>query len=168
MTTPDLSKVVSAGVGPIIVISACGLLCNVFYNRIANVISRLRAFQRERLAEQNLLDRETDESMRQRRIELLSLLSEQTDRLLYRVRLLRRTLFCLLLTIASLVLCSLSLGLSVFMAALIYVAIATFVLGLGLLLCALVFAMLDLRLSLDPVRLETSFVQRRTRRIDRA
>ena len=164
---PDLSKVVSAGVGPIIVISACGLLCNVFYNRITNVISRLRAFQRERLAEQNLLDRETDETVRQRRSELLSMLSEQTERLLYRVRLLRGTLFCLLLTIASLVICSLSLGLSVFVPALIYLAVATFILGLGLLLCALVFAMLDLRLSLDPVRLETSFVQRRTRRADR-
>jgi hypothetical protein len=164
---PDLSKVVSAGVGPIIVISACGLLCNVFYNRTTNVISRLRAFQRERLAEQNLLDREADETMRQRRIELLSMLSEQTERLLYRVRLLRGTLFCLLLTIASLVLCSLSLGLSVFEPALIYLAVATFIFGLGLLLCALVFAMLDLRLSLDPVRLETSFVQRRTRRADR-
>jgi len=50
---------------------------------------------------------------------------------------------------------------------LLYLAIGTFVLGLGLLLCALAFAALDLRLSLDPVRLETSFVQRRTRRADR-
>src|SRR5206468_2569388 len=33
----ELSKVISAGVGPIIVISACGLLCSTFYNRITNV-----------------------------------------------------------------------------------------------------------------------------------
>ena len=164
----DLSKVVSAGVGPIIVISACGLLCNVFYNRIANVISRLRAFQRERLAEQNLLDRETDEAVRLRRAELLAVLSAQTDGLMRRVRLLRRTLYCLLSTIASLVLCSLSLGLSVVVPTAIYAAVGTFVLGLGLLLAGLAFAMLDLRLSLDPVLMETSFVQRRTRRIDRA
>jgi hypothetical protein len=163
----DLSKVVSAGVGPIIVISACGLLCNVFYNRIANVISRLRMFQRERLAEQNLLDRETDEAMRVRRGELLAVLSQQTDGLMRRVRLLRRTLYCLLCTIVSLVLCSLSLGLSVLLPGAIYLAVATFVLGLALLLSALSFALMDLRLSLDPVLLETSFVQRRTRRTDR-
>jgi hypothetical protein len=164
----DLSRVVSAGVGPIIVISACGLLCNVFYNRIANVISRLRAFQRERLAEQALLDRETDEAMRQRRSELLALLSTQTDGLMRRVRVLRRVLFCLLATIAALVLCSLSLGISVLLPPFIYPAVVMFVLGLGLLLAALTFAMLDLRLSLDPVLLETSFVHRRTRRVDRA
>src|SRR5437763_8870679 len=96
----DLSKVVSAGVGPIIVISACGLLCSTFYNRIANVITRLRAFQRERLAEQALLDRETDDAARARRHELLAVLSAQTDSLMRRVRLLRRVLFCLLCTIA--------------------------------------------------------------------
>src|SRR6478735_6266049 len=105
---PDLSKVVGVGVGPIIVISACGLLCSTFYNRITNVITRLRAFQRERLAEQNALDRETDEGVKSRRIELLALLETQTDKLVYRVRLIRRTLFCLLVTIASLVLCSLA------------------------------------------------------------
>ena len=164
----NLRSVVSAGVGPIIVISACGLLCNVFYNRIANVITRLRAFQRERLAEQALLDRETDETIRARRAELLALLSAQTDGLMRRVRLLRLTLFCLLCTIASLVLCSLSLGLSVVVPAAIFAGIAMFVLGLGLLLLALSFAMLDLRLSLDPVLLETTFVHRRTRRADRA
>src|SRR6185503_15266375 len=98
----DLTKVISAGVGPIIVISACGLLCSTFYNRMTNVISRLRAFQRERLAEQALLDRETDEAIRGKRQELLALLSSQTDLLVRRVRYVRRTLFCLLSTIMSL------------------------------------------------------------------
>ena len=163
----DLSKVISAGVGPIIVISACGLLCSTFYNRMTNVITRLRAFQRERLAEQALLDRETDEAMRVKRGELLDVLSQQTDRLVRRVRYVRRTLFCLLLTICCLILCSLSLGLSVIVPPAIYVSIATFVLGLTLLLIGLGFAMIDLTLSLDPVVLETSFVARRVRRIDR-
>ena len=163
----DLSKVVSAGVGPIIVISACGLLCSTFYNRIANVITRLRAFQRERLAEQALLDRETDEGMRAKRQELLAVLSQQTDSLVRRVHYVRRTLFCLLLTISCLILCSLSLGISVVVPQLIFVSIATFVLGLTLLLVGLVFAMIDLKLSLDPVVLETTYVTGRTRRADR-
>ncbi len=163
----DLSKVISAGVGPIIVISACGLLCSTFYNRMTNVITRLRSFQRERLAEQALLDRETDEAMRAKRQELLAILSQQTESLVRRVRYVRRTLFCLLLTISCLILCSLSLGISVVIPRLILIAIATFVLGLALLLAALVFAMIDLKLSLDPVVLETTFVTRRVRRVDR-
>src|SRR5439155_15110701 len=107
----DLSKVVSAGVGPIVVISACSLLCSTFYNRMTNVITRLRAFQRERMAEQALLDRETDDAFRARRQELLTVLHTQTDSLIRRVRLIRKTLFSLLGTIAALVFCSMSLGL---------------------------------------------------------
>ena len=163
----DVSKIVSAGVGPIIVISACGLLCSTFYNRMTNVITRLRAFQRERLAEQYLIDQEKDDDRRARRQELLAILSSQTDLLVRRVKLVRRTLYCLLCTIASLIICSLSLGLAVLWPPLIYVAIATFILGLTILLAGLGFAMLDLRLSLDPVVLETTFVHGRTRRIDR-
>jgi len=163
----DLSKVVSAGVGPIIVISACGLLCSTFYARMTNVVSRLRLFQRERLAEQALLDRETDPAMCAKRQELLVILSTQTDSLVRRVRLIRRTLFCLLLTISSLILCSLSLGLSVLWQPLIYAAIAMFILGLTLLLAGLFFAMVDLKLSLDPIVLEAAFVTRRIRRSDR-
>src|SRR3954463_2257703 len=91
----DLSRVVTAGVGPIIVISACGLLCSTFYNRMTNVITRLRAFQRERLAEQALLDQEKDDDRRARRQELLAVLSSQTDLLVRRVHYVRRTLYCL-------------------------------------------------------------------------
>src|SRR6476620_4889188 len=53
----DWSKVIAAGVGPIIVISACGLLCLAFYNRLAAVVTRLRSFHREQLQEQEILAR---------------------------------------------------------------------------------------------------------------
>ena len=164
----DLSRVVSAGVGPIIVISACGLLSSTFYNRMTNVVSRLRAFQRERLAEQNLLEKETDDALRARRCEMLDLLGQQTESLVKRVRLIRRTLFCLLSTIASLVLCSLSLGLAAVWGIVpMLFAIGFFVIGLGTLLGAIGFAMMDLKMSMDPVVLETSFVSKRVRRADK-
>src|SRR5436190_11594904 len=51
------TKVISAGVGPIIVISACGLLCLAFYNRLAAVVTRLRAFHREQFQVQETLAR---------------------------------------------------------------------------------------------------------------
>ena len=41
--------VVAASVVPVVVISACGLLCLAFYNRLAAVVTRLRAFHREQL-----------------------------------------------------------------------------------------------------------------------
>jgi hypothetical protein len=168
MTPVDLSRVVSAGVGPIIVISACAIMSNTFYNRMANVITRLRAFQRERLAEQVLLDRETDDALRARRLELLAHLSTQTDSLMRRVRVLRKTIFCLLGTIASLVICSMSLGLSVIVPQFIFMSIGMFLIGLTILLTGLSFAVVDLKLSLDPVLLETTFVTYRLRRMDRA
>src|SRR5437762_11515453 len=77
----DWSKVISAGVGPIIVISACGLLCLAFYNRLAAVVTRLRAFDRERLHEQEALadkSRGGDEAAAVRHRELLGLLEVQT------------------------------------------------------------------------------------------
>jgi len=42
----DWSRILSASVAPVVIISACGLLCLAFYNRLASVVSRLRAFQR--------------------------------------------------------------------------------------------------------------------------
>ena len=164
----DLSRVVVAGVGPIIVISACGLLCSTFYNRITNVIVRLRAMQRERLAEQTACERETDPAQQARRRELLGILQTQTDSLVRRIRLIRWTLFCLLFTIASMVLCSLALGLSAIIPELIGLAVGFFMLGLGLLLGGIGFAVLDLRVAIDPVVLETAYVTKRVRGADQA
>ncbi len=144
----DLSTIVSAGVGPIIVISACGLLCLAFYNRLAAVVSRVRAFQRERLREAEGLNR----------AELLAMLEEQTAHCLRRAHLIRRTLFCLLTTIACLSVCSLALGLTVFWQALFLPAAIAFCAGLCSLLTAILFAMAELQAALDPVELESRFV----------
>jgi hypothetical protein len=159
----DLNKVVTAGVGPIIVISACGLLCSTFYNRITNVIVRLRAIQRERLAEEAYLLRETDEPARARRQELLGILGTQTDSLVHRTRIIRRVLFCLLSTIIAMVFCSLLLGLSMINPGLIGWSVGFFILGLALLILAMVFAMIDLMVAIQPVVMESEYVTRRIR-----
>src|SRR3954471_18484391 len=121
----DWSKIISAGVGPIIVISACGLLCLAFYNRLAAVVTRLRSFHRERLHEQDALDREmanptADELALVRHRELLGMLEVQTRHVIRRARWIRRTLACLLVTIGCLACCSLCVGLSTFVCTLIY------------------------------------------------
>src|SRR5439155_5458231 len=100
----ELPKLISAGVGPIIVISACGLLCLAFYNRLAAVVTRLRSFHRERLHEQDALDRQMasaapDETAMVRHRELLGMLDVQERHVIRRAHWIRRTLGCLLLTI---------------------------------------------------------------------
>jgi hypothetical protein len=55
MSANDLTRIVSASVVPVVIISACGLLALAFYNRLAAIVSRLRGFQRERIHEQEFL-----------------------------------------------------------------------------------------------------------------
>jgi hypothetical protein len=157
----DPTKLISAAVGPVVIMSSCGLLCSTFYTRISNVITRLRVFQRERLAEQSAIDRETDAVLRKRRQDLLNVLGTQTTMMILRVRLIRTTLFCLLLTILCLAASSLSLGLSVLYEPALYPAVALFVIGILSLMTAILFAILDLRLALRPVVLEAAYVSKR-------
>src|SRR3954454_19047521 len=119
------TRIISAGVGPIIVISACGLLCLAFYNRLAAVVTRLRAFHREQLHEQEALARSRQNGGQNeaqddggaadliRHQEVLGMLSVQIEHVTRRARLIRYTLACLLLTIACLAACSLAVGLTI-------------------------------------------------------
>lgn len=165
MLREEWLKVVAASVVPVVIISACGLLCLAFYNRLSAVVSRLRGFHRERLHEQLQLDRyggaPTDpaaaEALR-RHERLLAVLQEQTGRVFRRAKLIQSTLLCLLSTIACLTLCSLLTGFSVIVPAAAGAAIALFLAGLVLLLAGVVLAIMELRRALDPVELEGRFV----------
>lgn len=163
----DWPRVLSASVVPVVIISACGLLCLAFYNRLASVVSRLRGFQRERLAEQERLSQprrvgEHEPEWVRRRELVLDMLEEQTRRVARRARLIRLTLLCLLATIGCLTLCSLVTGISVLWPPAIYAAVGLFIVGLLLLLSGVVLAMLELKGALDPVELESEFVARLT------
>src|SRR5450432_1244928 len=112
MSALDWTKIISASVVPVVIISACGLLCLAFYSRLAAIVSRLRAFQRERLHEQEIADRDTstDDADAARRRLLLAHLATQTSHVTRRAKLIRLTLGFLLLAIAMLIGCSLMLG----------------------------------------------------------
>jgi hypothetical protein len=159
------TRIITAGVGPIIVISACGLLCLAFYNRLAAVVTRMRTFHREQLHEQEALaaarrgsgaDSEMAEVRHQ---ELLGMLSVQIEHVSRRARLIRRTLAALLLTIALLAACSLAVGLSAIDERFIYAAVPLFVAGLLLVIVAMIFALLELRYAFEPVDLERQFIR---------
>ncbi len=160
MLSSDWSKIIGASVVPVVIISACGLLCLAFYSRLAAIVSRLRAFQRERLHEQELVSNSTSDSdadANRRRL-LIAQLGEQTQHVMRRAHLIRLTLFFLLLTIALLIACSLMLGLTVVASAAAFVALPLFGLGLLSMLLATLFAMLELKTALHPAELEQRFV----------
>ena len=166
MVQEDWPKVVAASVVPVVVISACGLLCLAFYNRLAAVVSRLRGFHREQLHEQSALDRHSAAATSDRAAadaagraaRLLDVLEEQTRHVARRARLIRSALLCLLSTIACLTVCSMLMGLSILSEALVVFAVGFFLAGMALLLVAVGLAMAELRRALDPVELESRFV----------
>jgi len=162
MFAEQWSRIVAASVAPVVVISASGLLCLAFYNRLAAVVTRLRGFHREQLLEHEMLGRlrrtGDDDVALVRRQETLGMLQVQIDRVTHRSRLIRLTLACLLLTIAMLAACSLTLGLSTVVPAAGYAAPPLFVLGLLLLIAGIFFAMLELRYATEPVEIEGRFI----------
>ena len=90
---------------PVVLISACGLLCLTFYNRMAVLTARIRSFNAERF---ELLEKIHQEppTLPPETKPLLPLrarlrgLEGQTDAILYRARLIRRTLVCLVSWVA--------------------------------------------------------------------
>jgi hypothetical protein len=156
------TQIIQAGVGPMIVISACGLLCLAFYNRLAAVVGRLRAFHREQLHTQEAVEKcqsDRDEVSVVRHQEVLGMLSVQIGHVTHRAHLLRRTLACLLLAVALMAACSLAVGVGALEPRLLYVGVPLFVLGLLLVIAAVLFAMIELKYAVDPVELEGRFVQ---------
>jgi hypothetical protein len=160
MPPSDWAKIISVSVVPVVIISACGLLCLAFYNRLAAIVSRLRGFQRERLHEQELLDRVGAEDAPEysRRRLLLEHLEMQTAHVVRRAKLIRLTLLFMLLTIALLIGCCMMLGLSVLAPNAVSIAVPLFMLGLVTLLAGMIAAMLELKGALQPAELESRFV----------
>ena len=154
MDLPAWQNIISMSVVPVVIISACGLLSLAFYGRLAAVVSRLRAFQREMLKEQE--KREQTGEVEQAR--LIEVLRTQTQQVTRRARLIRLALWFFLVAVALLIVCSLSLVASWFVRQAAFLAAVFFVLGLLSMLGGIIAAMLELRGALQPVELEERFV----------
>ena len=87
-------------------------------------------------------------------------LEGQTAEVMKRARYLRKLLTCLIWAIFSFVLTSLMIGLSVVFPILDFVVLFFFVTGLFLVLYGLTFALLELKIALNPIQTESGFVQR--------
>ncbi len=96
---------------PVVLISACGLLCLALYNRFSNIISRARAFHREMFDCQTQLTKlgNPGSDLAAQLTDRIAILSGQTAQILARAAKIRAALFCLLLTIVCMLACSLLL-----------------------------------------------------------
>lgn len=156
------TQIISVSVVPVVIISACGLLCLTFYNRMAMVVSRLRGIQRERLdlfrELASMREKKENEVQIHEGRKTLHALSEQTEIVLQRAKLLRSTLLCFLGTIAALAVTSLLLALSLFIPLFNGLVIFFFVFGLFLLLYGVYFAFRELLQALKPIEKESNYV----------
>jgi hypothetical protein len=170
MTPEQWSGIISASVIPVVVISACGLMCLAFYNRLASIVARLRQFQKERIQEEEACARlklkpHPDKLTLLRHERMLELLETQTKRVTRRARLIRVTLLCLLATIALLVACSFFSGLSTVWPQMIYIAAVLFYVALALLVLGIIPAFIEMTKALEPIQLERQLVSRFAREL---
>ncbi|MBI2921619.1 MAG: DUF2721 domain-containing protein [Planctomycetes bacterium] len=156
-------KTISAAVVPVVMISACGLLCLGFYNRLTAILARMRALARETLEDQESLiprktmgDTQKFEARRARRTAAGR--QQQADQLLRRAHLMRRAILCLLVAVAALVLASLCIGAGVLAPAALYAAAALFATGLACIFAGIVTAIAELGVALQSVTQEHELV----------
>jgi hypothetical protein len=158
------SVIITSSVVPVVIISACGLLCLAFYNRLAVVVTRLRSLQRERLTEYKeifrLEEKHRGKLARHESEQFLHFLENQTVDVLKRARYLQKCIFWLIFCISALVLTSLLIGLSVIFPFLDFAVLFFYVLSLLSLLYGLSYAVREIRIALNPIKMESGFVQK--------
>jgi len=155
----QIVHLISLILAPVVLISACGLLCLTFYNRMAILTARIRSFNAERFELLEKLHQQppptaTDDKPVHAPQARLQSLEKQTAAILYRARLIRSTLMCLVSCIIGKLLCSLTLGLGLIIPHLDLAALAFFTIVMIVMLVAMFMALMELKLSLQPVSLE--------------
>ncbi len=142
------------------------LLSLAFYNRLAAIVSRVRAVQRERMDVRQRLDSISSAEIKRfsalRETCIMESLSEQTARMCRRARLIRSTLLCLMGAIATVVVSALLNGLTIVLPGMVAAAATAFLIGMALLLAGVACAGMELLIALDPAELESEVVSELT------
>ena len=147
-------------VAPVIMISAGGLICLALYNRLAMIVTRARAFHKERFDEMTrltrlTLDQQTSLEANQLR-QRINILDVQSKHILVRAKLIRNSLMSLIVMILCMLGCSLSLGATLLVSWTVYPALGLFTVGVLATALSMILALMELRQSLTPVTLESS------------
>ncbi len=159
---PEAFQIVQSFVAPVVMISANGLLCLAFYNRLAAVVHRVREINRERFDLETRLagDGQKADAAGAARIKArIDTLHELGHRLFDRVKLIRDSLVCLLISVLFMLGCSLALGLAALSVVASWFALGGFVLGTVATGAGTAFALWELRVSLDPLLFEHAMLE---------
>ncbi|NLX97974.1 MAG: DUF2721 domain-containing protein [Rhodopirellula sp.] len=157
-------KTIESFVAPVVMISANGLLCLAFYNRLAAIVHRVRTINKERFDLFSRLSavagqpRSSPESAHlEHRLEVLDELGHQ---LFGRVRLIRDSLVCLLITVLLMLLCSLVLGIAPLIPNWAWLAPTLFVAGVAVMMLGVARAIQELWMALSPLSFEHDMLER--------
>jgi hypothetical protein len=156
-------ETIQSFVAPVVVISANGLLCLAFYNRLASVISRLRTINKERFdlhARLSAMPANDSDSPQagylRHRVEILDELGHQ---LFERVRVIRDSLVFLLVAVLCMLGCSLALGLAPGFPQMGSVALVLFVTGVAIMILGVARAIQELRMTLSTLVFEHDMLE---------
>lgn len=152
MATLDAS-VIRELVAPVVMISACGLLCLSTNARMQAVIGRLRAMHNERVKSWVDDPGEHDRAKRARDMRLEGIAS-QTTHMLRRLRAMRNTLILLFTAILMMLISSAGIGLSSLIPGGAAVAIGAFVLGGLAMSAAMAVSIYEVGIGLRALRYE--------------
>ncbi len=144
-------------VAPVVMISANGLLCLAFYNRLSSIVNRSRAINKERFelgVRHSALAATPGCPEALHIVRRIQILDELGHQLYDRARLMRATLISLLVSVVFMLACSLALGLSPLGASLGWAALGLFVAGSLAMMYGVLLAAQELRISLDPLLFE--------------
>jgi hypothetical protein len=160
----DATKFIGAAVVPPVMISACGLFCLALYNRLANIVSRLRILSRERMRGEELVrplfgpkPAEVGEERFSQWVQRM--LDRGSQGVLGRARLVRDALSCLMGAVLFMVLCCMAGGLATLWSPCAYLALAFFLVGDLLIVLGLGLSLWELRLALGPAEIESRMIE---------
>ena len=158
----DALSAVKALVAPVIMISACGLLCLALYNRLAAIVGRARIFHKERFDALHKASTLGEEQLQAREhlLRRAQILAEQGGQILRRAKMIRNGLICLLTSVVLMIACSLFLGLAISVPNVSTIALGSFVLGSLTMLAGVVCALGELFRALDPVVFEMTQLEK--------
>ena len=155
---PDTdASIIQQILAPVVVISACALLCLSTSARLTAILSRIRGFHQERI-EAFQIEPGKDERADRVRAMRLEGLEEQTHRLIRRAALIRNALLLLFFAIICMLISSLVLGLSTIVDGVQPAAIVMFVVGVISMLIAMILSLAEIGAALKTVRYEHSRV----------
>ena len=151
----EISRLLSASVTPVVLISACGLIVLALYNRLGAILTRLRAFHQQKLdLLKNLDEREADDTLM-----LMERVDSQIEKVTAKAKVIQKGLYCLLSAVVAFLFCSLFAAVATLRTEFNVVALAMHFLGLSLFLAGIGWAIRELTLSITPLDEENAYLQ---------